>query len=82
VSIISKFYATCNNLISNTTHLVISEDRKLLHSFKSDFVKNLSGFVAANYLGVVAYIKRACVCVTRKCSLNMGELLTQSFNYC
>jgi len=76
----SEFYATCNNVISNTintTHLVISEDRKLLHTFKSKFVLSQyiksSGYVAASYLSVVGCIKRACVCVTGKCKFKYGQ---------
>jgi len=59
----SEFYATCNNLISNTvntTHLVISEDRKLLRTFKSDFV--LSQYVKSSlWIRSCQFFKCRCI---------------------
>jgi len=53
----------------NTTHLAISEDRKLLHTFKSDFYTFtickiiFFGYVAATYSKCrCVYRKNVCVC--------------------
>ena len=64
----SEFHATQNNLsFINTTHL-ISEDRKLLHTFRSNLntvaiiIFFFSGYVAASIQSFFACIvKRVCV---------------------
>jgi len=58
--------------------MVISEDRKIYTLLNQTLyfhnMQNLlSGYVAANYLSVVAYIIRACVYVTRKCKFKYGQ---------
>jgi len=86
---ISEFYATCNNLISktiNTTHLVISEDRKLLHTFKSHFllsqyVNFLSGYILPIFLVLLCISKERVSTLPGSVSLNMSKILTQTFHY-